>query len=260
MTLTVSRMTCKEKSLSKSIVASTNIKTNHIPTIDLNRKRLNQKKSALNTSSLISSVENVPTKYEAIESSSFATYSSPIKLMFLSEVKSSEGVKYTLTSVGNSESNRDFSSEKQPTQVTENRKETNETIPNANSANYSSNLNDSDTFQKELNKFNCAKETAESSAVFTDDTKNDKPQELPKEYSSSMIDSSFKRKPGRPKKIGPQVVKQIKRPIGRPPKPKTDQTDIAICQNESISAEKKSPESLISEVKEGNLKKLQGCV
>lgn len=34
--------------------------------------------------------------------------------------------------------------------------------------------------KKELNKFNCAKETAESSAVFTDDIKNDKPQELPK--------------------------------------------------------------------------------
>ncbi|KAB0342219.1 hypothetical protein FD754_019145 [Muntiacus muntjak] len=254
MTLTVSRMTCKEQSLSKSIVASTNIKTNHIPTIDLNSKRLNNQKksSVLNTNSLISSVENVPTKYETIESSSFATYSSPIKLMFLSEVKSSEGVKYTLTSVSNSESNHDFSSEKQPThQVTDNRKETNETIPNANSANYSSNLNDGDTFQKELNKFNCAKETAESSAVLTDDMKNDNPQELPKEYSSNTIDSSFKRKPGRPKKIGPQVVKQIKRPIGRPPKPKTDQTDISICQDESISAEKKSPESLISEVKEG---------
>lgn len=170
--------------------------------------------------------------------------------MFLSEVKSSEGVKYTLTSVGNSESNRDFSSEKQPTQVTENRKETNETIPNANSANYSSNLS-SDTFQKELNKFNCAKETAESSAVFTDDIKNDKPQELPKEYSSSMIDSSFKRKPEWAK-IGPQVVKQIKRPIGRPPKPKklTKPRHRHLPKNESISAEKKSPESLIS-VKEG---------
>nr|XP_030720149.1 ligand-dependent nuclear receptor corepressor-like protein isoform X2 [Globicephala melas]XP_030720150.1 ligand-dependent nuclear receptor corepressor-like protein isoform X2 [Globicephala melas] len=258
MTLTVSRMTCKEQSLSKPIVASTNIKSNHIPTIDLNNKRLdNQKKSSvLNTGSLISSVENVPTKYEAIESSSFANYSSPIKLMFLSEVKSSEGVKYTLTSVGNSESNCYLPSEKRPThQVNEKKKETNENIPNANFENYSSNLNDSDGLQKELNKFNCAKETAESSAVFTDDLNSDKPQEEPKEYSSSAIDSSFKRKPGRPKKIGPQVVKQIKRPIGRPPKPKTDQTDITICQNESFSAEKKSPEYLLSEVKEGIYKK-----
>lgn len=64
-----------------------------------------------------------------------------------------------------------------------------------------------------------------------------------------MIDSSLKENQV-DLKIGPQVVKQIKRPIGRPPKPKTDQTDIAICQNESISAEKKSPESLISS-KEG---------
>lgn len=258
MTLTVSRMTYKEQSLSKPIVASTSIKSNHIPTIDSNNKRLdNQKKSSvLNTGSLISSVENVPTKYEAIESSSFANYSSPIKLMFLSEVKSSEGVKYTLTSVGNSESNCYLPSEKRPThQVNEKKKETNENIPNANFENCSSYLNDSDGLQKELNKFNCAKETAESSAVFTDDMNSDKPQEEPKEDSSSALGSSFKRKPGRPKKIGPQVVKQIKRPIGRPPKPKTDQTDITICQNESFSAEKKSPESLLSEVKEGIYKK-----
>ncbi|TEA32397.1 hypothetical protein DBR06_SOUSAS4710020, partial [Sousa chinensis] len=51
MTLTVSRMTCKEQSLSKPIVASTNIKSNYIPTIDLNNKRLDNQKnsSVLNT-------------------------------------------------------------------------------------------------------------------------------------------------------------------------------------------------------------------
>ncbi|XP_031292669.1 ligand-dependent nuclear receptor corepressor-like protein isoform X2 [Camelus dromedarius] len=259
MTLAVSRMACKEQSLSKSVVTSTSIKSNHTPTLDLNNKRPDsQKKSPLlDMGSLMSSVENVPTKYKAIERSSFSSYSSPIKLMFLSEVKSSEGVKYTLTSVGTCESNTDLpSSEKRPThQVIDQRKETNEDILNVNFENYSSNLNNSATLQRELSKFNCAKEAAEPSAMFMDDKMSDKPQEGPKEYSSSAVNSSFKRKPGRPKKIGPQVVKQIKRPIGRPPKPKTDQTDITLCQNESFSAGKKSPESLVSEVKEGIYKK-----
>ncbi|XP_060511330.2 ligand-dependent nuclear receptor corepressor-like protein isoform X1 [Panthera onca] len=257
MTLTVSRMTCKEQSLSKSVVAASNIKSNHIPTIDLNSKRLDNlgNSSILDTSSLISGVQNVPTKYEAIESS-LSSYSSPIKLMFLSEVKSSEGVKYTLTSVGTSKSNADLPSEKYPSHdAIEKQPETNEDIPDANFENYSSSHNGSDTLQGELNKFNCAKETTESPAMFIDDVNSDKPQDKPKENPSNDTDSSFKRKPGRPKKIGPQVVKQIKRPIGRPPKPKTDQTDITICQNESSSTGKKSPESLLSEVKEGIYKK-----
>ncbi|XP_045737367.1 ligand-dependent nuclear receptor corepressor-like protein isoform X3 [Mirounga angustirostris] len=258
MTLTLSRTTCKEQSLSKSVVAASNIKSSHIPTIDMNSKRLDnlEKSSILDASSLISNVQSVPTKYEAIESSSFSSYSSPIKLMFLSEVKSSEGVKYTLTSVGTSKSNIDLPSEKCPTHhVIEKKTETNKDVPNANFENYSSNPNDSDPLQGELNKFNCAKEITESPAMFIDDMNSDKPQHEPKENPSNGIDSSFKRKPGRPKKIGPQVVKQIKRPIGRPPKPKTDQTDITICQNESSSAGKKSPESLLSEVEEGIYKK-----
>ncbi|XP_036275698.1 uncharacterized protein LOC118708384 isoform X8 [Pipistrellus kuhlii] len=256
ISLTVSRMTCKEQSLSKSVAVSNNIQSSHMPPIDLNNKRLDnlKKSSILDTGSFISSVENIPTKYEANKSSSFSNYSSPIKLMFLSEVKSSEGVKYTLTSVNNSESNIAFpSSEKHPNHhIIEKITETNEDIPNANLENISSNLND--TLHKELDKLNCGKETAESSEMLID-TNNDKPQEEPMENSNNAIDSSFKRKPGRPKKIGPQVVKQIKRPIGRPPKPKTDQTDITICQNESFTSGKKSPESPLSEEKEGIYKK-----
>ncbi|XP_045854416.1 ligand-dependent nuclear receptor corepressor-like protein isoform X3 [Meles meles] len=258
VTLTVSRMTCKEQSLSKSAVAASNIKSNHIATIDLNSKRLDnlEKTSISDTSSLISNVQSVSTKYEAIESSPFSSYSSPIKLMFLSEVKSSEGVKYTLTSVGTSKSNIELPSEKYLTHhVIEKKTVTNKNVPNANFEKYSSNLNDSDTLQGELNKFNCAKETTESPAMFIDGMNSDKPQDEPKENPSNGIDSSFKRKPGRPKKIGPQVVKQIKRPIGRPPKPKTNQTDITVCQNESSSAGKKSPEPLLSEVGEGIYKK-----
>ncbi|XP_037685413.1 ligand-dependent nuclear receptor corepressor-like protein isoform X6 [Choloepus didactylus] len=258
-TLSMSRITCDEQSLSKSVVASSNIiKSIRSPSMELNNKRLGnlKKSSTLDTGSLISSIENIPTKYEGIESSSFSNYSSPIKLMFLSEVKSSEGIKYTLTSVSTSETNIDLPSEKCLTRhVIGKRTEINEDILCANCENHGSSHNDISTHQRELNKFNCVKETTESSAVCIADMNSDKPQKEPKENSSSVTDSSFKRKPGRPKKIGPQVVKQIKRPIGRPPKPKADQTDITISQNESFSTEEKSPESLISGVKEGIYKK-----
>ncbi|XP_058156477.1 ligand-dependent nuclear receptor corepressor-like protein isoform X5 [Dasypus novemcinctus] len=256
-TLNMSRIKCKEQSLSKSVVASSNIiKCSCIPTMDLSNKRFGnlKKLSDLNTGSLVSSVENIPTKYEGTENSSFSNYSSPIKLMFLSEVKSSEGIKYTLTSVSTSEANTDLPSEKCLTHhPVGKRMENNEDIPFANFENCS--YNNIDTLRREQNKFNCAKETTGSSAIYITDMNSDKPQEEPKENSSSVVNSSFKRKPGRPKKIGPQVVKPIKRPIGRPPKPKDDQTDIAIYKNESFSSGKKSPESPISEVNEGIYKK-----
>uniref|UniRef100_H3BE59 Uncharacterized protein n=1 Tax=Latimeria chalumnae TaxID=7897 RepID=H3BE59_LATCH len=46
-----------------------------------------------------------------------------------------------------------------------------------------------------------------------------------------------KRKPGRPKKIGPQVEKQVKRPIGRPPKPKIDLNECSDNKGEVSGAQ-----------------------
>ncbi|KAG8510305.1 hypothetical protein J0S82_006192 [Galemys pyrenaicus] len=249
MNPTISRVVCQEQTLSKSLVLS-NIESNHMSAVDLNNKRLdNLKRSVSDTDNLISSVENVPARYKASERS-FSNYSSPVKLMFLSEVKGSEGVKYTLTSVGASGSNTGHPAY----HGIERKKETSEGIPDANFENGSSNFNNDDTLHRELNKGNHEKQTLETSAMLIDE-KSDKPQEEPQENSSSTFDSSFKRKPGRPKKIGPQVVKQIKRPIGRPPKPKANQTVVTTCQNDALNAGKKSPESLLSEVKEGIYKK-----
>ncbi|XP_073898640.1 ligand-dependent nuclear receptor corepressor-like protein isoform X3 [Castor canadensis] len=253
VTVTLNRMTHKEQGLSRPVITSSNITKNHqMPTMYVNNKRLDNPKRAsiLETGSLISGVESVPTKCASIENSPFSNYSSPIKLMFLSEMKSSEGVKYTLTSVGSSQSNVHPPAKHATYHITGKKLETNEDIPDVNLENYSFNHYDIDTLQRELNK-----ENAESSAVFTDGLNNDKSQEQPKEKLSNAVDLSFKRKPGRPKKIGPQVVKQIKRPIGRPPKPKTVKTDVTICQNESISTGGKSPESLLAEIKEGIYKK-----
>ncbi|XP_054994238.1 ligand-dependent nuclear receptor corepressor-like protein isoform X3 [Sorex araneus] len=247
--LTVGRMTFKVQNLSKSV----NIKSSDTPSIHFNNERFDnvKKPSILDKDSLIPSVKNIPAKYGANESS-FPSYSSPVKLMFLSEVKSCEGIKYTLSSVSTSESNIDFHTEKHsPHHVIEKEEEMNEDILNANFKNCSSNL--SVTLQRGHN-FNSTEQTVESSEVFIDKS-SDKPQEEPKENSNSATDSSFKRKPGRPKKLGPKIMNPFKRPVGRPPKPQPDQRDITIYQNESISAGQKSPKCLISKVEESIYKK-----
>ncbi|KAM4854399.1 ligand-dependent nuclear receptor corepressor-like protein isoform 3-T4 [Thomomys bottae] len=254
MTVSLSRMIHKEQSLSKSVLASSNIMENHqMPSMGVNNKQMDNLKqsSVLESGNVSSSVESIPIKCASVESFPFSNYSSPIKLMFLSEIKSSEGVKYTLTSVGTSGWNTDLPLEKCSTHHIIGRKtEVSEVRPNVNFERCDSSQ-DTDTPQRELNKCSCATETSESSAVFADGLNDDKSQEELKENSSSAVDSSFKRKPGRPKKIGPQIVKQIKRPIGRPPKAKPDQKDVTICQNESFNAGIKSPESLLTEVQQG---------
>ncbi|KAM6221326.1 ligand-dependent nuclear receptor corepressor-like protein isoform 1-T1 [Rhynchocyon petersi] len=254
VTLNRNRMVCTEQSLSKPELASSSIlKSSQVPSADLNKKRLDNlhKSSVLEAGSLISRmVPSVPTKYKD-NASSLPSYSSPVKLMFLSEVKGSEGIKYILTSVGTSESNCDLPSAKCPArQSTDKNPETSEDVQEASFENDSVSLDSIESPQGECSQVNGASKITESLAVCVTDGENERPQEEPKENPSSVTDSSFKRKPGRPKKIGPQVVKQIKRPIGRPPKPKMDPTDITLCQNEALKAEEKSPESVVSEVKE----------
>ncbi|XP_029416370.1 ligand-dependent nuclear receptor corepressor-like protein isoform X3 [Nannospalax galili] len=258
LTFTFSRKACKEQGLSESVTASSSVRSHGMPAMDLNTKRLDNPKRApvSQRGTLIPSFERKQTKCEGTKNTPTSNYSSPIKLMFLSEIKSSEGIKYTLTSVRTSQSDADFSSQKHTArQVIERKTETKEDISNTSFENYNSNNHKTDYLQREIKRISCVKETAESSVVFADNLNVDKLQADPKEKISGAAADSFKRKPGRPKKIGPQVVKQIKRPIGRPPKLKTSQTDFTVCQNESFSVGKKSSESLVSEVKEGICKK-----
>ncbi|XP_031198043.1 ligand-dependent nuclear receptor corepressor-like protein isoform X5 [Mastomys coucha] len=247
--LTLSRITYKNQSLSKSVLASSNKRSHGMSVMNLNKTLDNPKTSPiLERGSSTSSVESSATKCGGIESS-VSNYSSPIKLMFLSEIKSSEGVKYTLTSVSTSQSNADFDSHKQKTHQMTGRKGETIDIPNTSCEDYSSNHHDTN-LQSELNQFNCVLEVTPSSAEFTENLNNDKPQEDPNGKSNGAVDLPYKRKPGRPKKIGPQIVKQIKRPIGRPPKPKAGQTDVSVCQSNSFSPKKENSESFISEVKD----------
>ncbi|XP_026555512.1 ligand-dependent nuclear receptor corepressor-like protein isoform X1 [Pseudonaja textilis] len=141
--------------------------------------------------------------------SSTLNYTSPIKLMFLSKINSSEGVKYTLTSVNDSSKlNIDLYSLQE---------KTNKLLAKQLEAKDSDEKAPIDKCSYNENTDKNKMRTSFPTTVATET--NPKPKE---EHMEKNIGSPLKRKPGRPKKIGPQVVKQIKRPIGRPPKPKAD--------------------------------------
>ncbi|XP_068925266.1 ligand-dependent nuclear receptor corepressor-like protein isoform X3 [Petaurus breviceps papuanus] len=249
LNLCVSETRKEQSFLSHSKVSSSNSnKSNCLVTVehaDVMDQRLDSlKKTHLDLGSLTSQ-----TRSEVVENS-FSSYSSPIKLMFLSEVNSSDGVKYTLTSVSTSNAKL-CSFEKHPTSLSVGKEtEKNKSLPGAYFGDYSCNT-ENDTSQ-EQKQANCVKETIEPCSADVTDMNSCKQQEECIDKSNSANESSLKRKPGRPKKIGPQVVKQVKRPIGRPPKPKVDKIESTICRNEYInSVGKKNTESLMSGFSEG---------
>ncbi|XP_038608114.1 ligand-dependent nuclear receptor corepressor-like protein isoform X1 [Tachyglossus aculeatus] len=196
-----------------------------------------------------SSVLDLQCRPEVGENASFSTYSSPIKLMFVSEVNSSEGVKYTLTSVGAPKANVDLCSfEKCPTHgPVETKGEAGKGAPETYLGAFSYDSNGNESSPEEARDPGCAwGPAAEACTALASDASDCKPQEESLEKPGTVCESSSKRKPGRPKKIGPQVVKQIKRPIGRPPKPKIDATESTNCRREPTGVEKRSPEPSIS--------------
>lgn len=156
---------------------------------------------------------------ETGEISSPLNYSSPIKLMFVSEVNSREGVKYALTSAA--------TSSKGSTDLCLFQGHTNTLLDKQATGDLSHavcvkgcDCSENDT--KEESSCVYAEAITSSCPVGQVNINDSKKNEEVVEKSSSSSESVFKRKPGRPKKIGPQVVKQVKRPIGRPPKPKVD--------------------------------------
>ncbi|KAM6261476.1 ligand-dependent nuclear receptor corepressor-like protein isoform 2-T2 [Porphyrio hochstetteri] len=178
-------------------------------------------------------------------------YSSPIKLMFLSEVSSSEGVKYTLTSAA--------ASSKGSMDICLFQGHVNALLDKQTTGDLSHAICAQDCGYKE----NDSKE--ESSCVYAEAVTNSCPlgqtnlndskqNEEVVEKPSSSSESVLKRKPGRPKKIGPQVVKQVKRPIGRPPKPKIDMTESTERRPE-LSSDSKSAKSDATVMEEVNSNK-----
>ncbi|XP_068005358.1 ligand-dependent nuclear receptor corepressor-like protein isoform X3 [Melanerpes formicivorus] len=154
--------------------------------------------------------------------SSALNYSSPIKLMFVSKVNSSEGVKYTLTSAAASSKGSTNTCSFQGHSNTLLDKQATGDLSHAicvRDCDYSE--NETQEKPKYVYEEVITNSCPADQANLTDSKQTDEALEK----SSSSSELVLKRKPGRPKKIGPQVVKQVKRPIGRPPKPKIDVTE-----------------------------------
>ncbi|XP_061440125.1 ligand-dependent nuclear receptor corepressor-like protein isoform X3 [Rhineura floridana] len=227
---------------------SNNSKKDHVSTKE---KEVSDKgyksllKSSTHSDVLTSSNEDLQTSSNARDSSPTLNYTSPIKLMFLSEINSGEGVKYTLTSVNDSAKlNIDlYSVQGKTTDLSEMQLEARDPAKTVSI--------------EECGYENSHKNEVNSSVfpAIVGNEKNDvhKPNEETIEQNGSG--SSLKRKPGRPKKIGPQVVKQIKRPIGRPPKPKVDIVENVNHISDSSSARKKSASSNVEFLEEDNINK-----
>ncbi|XP_050803234.1 ligand-dependent nuclear receptor corepressor-like protein isoform X7 [Gopherus flavomarginatus] len=208
------------------------------------------KSSASDSGRLTSSNGDVQTRSEVGESVSFLGYSSPIKLMFVSEVNSSEGVKYTLTAASaSSTANTDLCLfQKYPDTISGKKSKTSDLVHEICIGDSGYNCNESDTTE-ESNSVN-VETIADTCAADETDLNYFKQSEESVEKSSSGNESVLKRKPGRPKKIGPQIVKQVKRPIGRPPKPKIDTAENSDrrCEPTSTGKTTKSDVTVMKEV------------
>ncbi|XP_054679823.1 ligand-dependent nuclear receptor corepressor-like protein isoform X2 [Grus americana] len=203
------------------------------------------------SSSSTSNNEDMHTTSVAGEISSPLNYSSPIKLMFVSEVNSSEGVKYTLTSAA--------ASSKGSTDICLFQGHVNTLLDKQAAGDLSHAIcvkdrdyNENDT--KEESSCVYAEAITSSCPVGQTNLNDSKQNDEVVEKSSSSSESVLKRKPGRPKKIGPQVVKQVKRPIGRPPKPKIDVTESTERRPE-LSSDGKSTKSGAAVIEEVNSNK-----
>ncbi|XP_077157560.1 ligand-dependent nuclear receptor corepressor-like protein isoform X2 [Paroedura picta] len=187
------------------------------------------KSSAFDSAVLTSGIEDQQPSSNAGDSSTVLKYTSPIKLMFLSESNSSEGVKYTLTSVHDSAKlNIDlYPVQKGESTASEKPSEIQNLPKNISS--------DEKCYSGYGEKSSPNEANAAVPAKITDKTNSDDPQLSEEAAEQSNSGSCLKRRPGRPKKIGPQVVKQAKRPIGRPPKPKVDVAENASNPGDPIS-------------------------
>ncbi|XP_069781199.1 uncharacterized protein lcorl isoform X2 [Narcine bancroftii] len=235
-------------------------------------------------------------------------YNSPIKLMFLSEISSDKGVKYTLTSVTSSkidtnnpiskvhpeeiylkgpDVNNSSGSEGvnttdyfQNPSASEGDKQM-EILQNSSVSEFvhsteyyqnpslSKSVNTAEYFQNPTacesgHATECMDSCSESSSKICENAScnldtfrnnsslccsnsyagNDTSQMVEITLASKEVaESILKRKPGRPKKLGPPVEKQVKRPKGRPPKPKIELSEPVENTAKDACSEKLYPPS-----------------
>ncbi|XP_032882013.1 ligand-dependent nuclear receptor corepressor-like protein isoform X4 [Amblyraja radiata] len=214
-------------------------------------------------------------------------YNSPIKLMFLSEISSDKGIKYTLTSVTSSklDTNNPISQvhpeeiylkEQEVSNSTgfENDNvieyfqnpsacENDKTMEYIQNSPVFENVNTTEHFENPSasnngNATECMDSCSESSAKICEDgncnvdtSKCNSSLCYADSETSQMVEitlaseeateSILKRKPGRPKKLGPPVEKQVKRPKGRPPKPKVELPEPVENKPDDANTKKRNP-------------------
>ncbi|XP_028832607.1 uncharacterized protein lcorl isoform X2 [Denticeps clupeoides] len=173
-------------------------------------------------SNLDASAESIP---DTKEDQPRISYTSPIKLMYVSTVVSEQGLKYNLKSAAFGLSHVEAfdpceaPSWEGPSEVT-NTQDSIFTTPSK----VGQCGRDKNTSPKHL--------SPPDGPRFTGSLDNENPA------SPSLIreSSPLKRRPGRPKKLGPQMQKPAKRPIGRPPKNKTASSNSATVTGDTSTS------------------------
>ncbi|XP_061100407.1 uncharacterized protein lcorl isoform X1 [Conger conger] len=182
--------------------------------------------------------DNPPESTHANESESVSStvpqYTSPIRLMFVSPVVCENGIRYTLRSAVSGSTAEG------------------ETFDPCEESSWGGSIN---TSIKEMEPLaSCVILDEKSLQKGEDATDASRPDPLNgKEVNGKETNpivpeipsSPLKRKPGRPKKLGPQIEKRAKRPIGRPPKHKDknsksdDKGNTENINNPAVSCEEK---------------------
>uniref|UniRef100_W5M6C3 Ligand dependent nuclear receptor corepressor-like n=1 Tax=Lepisosteus oculatus TaxID=7918 RepID=W5M6C3_LEPOC len=144
---------------------------------------------------------------------SIEKYASPIRLMFVSPVSSNDGVKYTLKSaISDSGIQGEMFDPCEYSAV-------NGTLQTS-----SRQLESTKDVEPQICVNVCDGEDIKSLSGNLSEDECDDQKETTNSLKLEVANEDFplKRKPGRPKKLGPQIEKQVKRPIGRPPKHKAE--------------------------------------
>lgn len=177
--------------------------------------------NSLNTDShspteTMSNLTTTESAQQAKASPSCLKYDSPIKLMFVSSVTGEDGVKYTLkaASSGSNSHGEMFDpcveSSWAGSAVDEQFQDSVlESVPGKTAECVGNKCTSPKVVSLDALLPSCSNNESENQET------------LPPVHQTTPV----KRRPGRPKKIGPHIVKSVKRPIGRPPKPKT--TDLS---------------------------------
>uniref|UniRef100_A0A096M559 Ligand dependent nuclear receptor corepressor-like n=1 Tax=Poecilia formosa TaxID=48698 RepID=A0A096M559_POEFO len=141
-------------------------------------------------------------------------YISPIKLMYVSQVKDNEGVKYSLKSAGSGSS-----------------LQTEEAFDPCVESSWAGTPQKHKSQSKENAVSPAKKSPSPAKAITSHESPTSSPAKSATCESVSLAETTPpKRRPGRPRKLGPQLEQKVKRPIGRPRKQK-DSNAVSECKS-----------------------------